>query len=402
MTVGKMPMLHDQDFLEPLFSGECLDKHFLIHVMQLARRIDPKDIDLANSIYPLAGEYLPEHWIRFVIRADVTDEDIKAEISRQQAFFDRLLPLLPSLINYLSIEEREDVLNALSCLSDCHADFGLVEGAQRHDKSKRELLDSLNAAIQSVKATITTIDEVAHFVDVDFDRIHEIYAEKATFSKYSFAAFKHDLALYQNCLQIARYRAKIEDEYIHIPNNQTRTHVVEYAYTMSCFWNGPKLVTTPGSEFSAFCSLLYEAVAGTLDASLAGAINRFARSEERRRFDLGEVEDGPDSDETGDVDNFGWVKSVISRVMIECEKYRAMLSSSELDDGAKLVVKLMMARELDRADAAEKKYGPNLLWAHQLDPATLEDIHRSVETIKAERRRQDIEIGQHRRGVPKR
>src|SRR4051812_44096355 len=59
--------------------------------------------------------------------------------------------------------------------------------------------------------------------------------------------------------------------------------------------DGPKLVTTPGSDFSTLCSLLFEAVSGNADEGLAGAINRYARSEDRKRWDReGEEEQDPE------------------------------------------------------------------------------------------------------------
>jgi hypothetical protein len=66
---------------------------------------------------------------------------------------------------------------------------------------------------------------------------------------------------------------------------------------MCRMWDGPKLVTTPGSDFAALCSLLFEAVSGRSDEGLAGAINRYARSEDRKQWDReGEDEDERDND----------------------------------------------------------------------------------------------------------
>jgi hypothetical protein len=55
-------------------------------------------------------------------------------------------------------------------------------------------------------------------------------------------------------------------------------------------YDGPPLVTTPGSKFSSLCGLLYEIVSGSPDESLSGAINRYARSKDRKKVDLHDLE----------------------------------------------------------------------------------------------------------------
>jgi hypothetical protein len=66
---------------------------------------------------------------------------------------------------------------------------------------------------------------------------------------------------------------------------------------MSADWSGSELVTTPGSQFATLCSLLFEAVSGNADESFSGAINRYARSDDRRLWDIEgeEIEDEDDN-----------------------------------------------------------------------------------------------------------
>src|SRR4051812_357080 len=72
--------------------------------------------------------------------------------------------------------------------------------------------------------------------------------------------------------------------------NDQRTDLVENVYHMCTMWDGPKLVTTP------LCSLMFEAATGNSDEGLAGAINRYARSNDRRQWDLeGENENYDDN-----------------------------------------------------------------------------------------------------------
>jgi hypothetical protein len=122
--------------------------------------------------------------------------------------------------------------------------------------------------------------------------------------------------------------------------NDQRTTVVEWAYHMCTMWDGPKLVTTPGSDFAALCSLLFEAVSGRSDEGLAGAINRYARSEERKQWDReGEGEDERDND------NFLSEKNTMRSSEEEVELCKVLLQEPSLSDMAKVLLHTRMKHE---------------------------------------------------------
>src|SRR6185436_17873917 len=98
-------------------------------------------------------------------------------------------------------------------------------------------------------------------------------------------------------------------------------------YRMSTQWNGPKLVTTPGSDFAALCSLLFEAASGKSDEGLAGAINRYARSEARRQWDRSGEEDDPD-------DNFQTEKAEMAAALHAIELCKKILQKPGLSEKA--------------------------------------------------------------------
>ena len=107
-------------------------------------------------------------------------------------------------------------------------------------------------------------------------------------------------------LDIMHEIADIKPKRLFVYGNDQRTNVVEWAYHICTMWDGPKLVTTPGSDFAALCSLLFEAVSGNPEESLAGAINRYARSEDRKQWDR----DGEDEVAKED-DNFLTEKNIM-------------------------------------------------------------------------------------------
>lgn len=58
-----------------------------------------------------------------------------------------------------------------------------------------------------------------------------------------------------------------------------KLNAVDYTAYISRRFRGPRLVTTPGSDFSQFCSLLYEIATGQRDESMQGAIIAYAMGE---------------------------------------------------------------------------------------------------------------------------
>jgi hypothetical protein len=109
---------------------------------------------------------------------------------------------------------------------------------------------------------------------------------------------------------------------------------------MCTMWDGPKLVTTPGSQFAALCSLLFEGVGGEADESLSGAINRYARSDARKKWD----EEGELQQEDED-DNFLAEKNAMRTSMREIAPCKALQSTPELSTMAKILLLMRINEE---------------------------------------------------------
>jgi hypothetical protein len=382
-----------------LFRDDSLNSTDLIAIMRAARHIHAEDAEGANSILEEAGNYLPRHCIEPFIRAEVSDEDAKSEIKRQKAFFRRLGALLPSLFRYLNFDPQSDVVNALGAVDDCHHDFVIASSARRQDKKRREILGDLHTAILALKDAIGAITKVQSQFELEFDRLYASYVKRIRKIEpldRNLRVFLEDVTVCLNALQITEGRAQTEDDYLYVQGNQARGDVVEYAHTLCRYWDGPPLVTTPGSDFSNFCSLLYEVVSGVADESLSGAINRYSRSKERKDADLHDMQFRAEEDDTYIPDNFYNAEQIFEYATATYEKYQHVHDYGGLPEGAKLLANLAIAEELERAVAAMEKYGPNLVWAHQLPPDP--EFDELVETTEAILRKVGAELGRARRG----
>ena len=83
--------------------------------------------------------------------------------------------------------------------------------------------------------------------------------------------------------------------------------------------------------FSTLCNLIFEVATGTASESLAGGINKFARSSERREIDEDEVIHRLENSDEGipeyEADNFSSIKATIKSCEAEETFWRNMISS---------------------------------------------------------------------------
>jgi hypothetical protein len=125
-------------------------------------------------------------------------------------------------------------------------------------------------------------------------------------------------------------------------------------------YDGPKLVTTPGSDFATLCSLVFELVSGKADEGLAGAINRYARSPERRQWDKEGEDDNPD-------DNFYTEKNQMYASSHAIELCKQILETPDLSEKATALLSLRIAHEERRHQEALTRYGPRQVYIEQLN-----------------------------------
>jgi hypothetical protein len=163
----------------------------------------------------------------------------------------------------------------------------------------------------------------------------------------------------------------------------------------------PPLVTTPGSDFSVACSLLYELASGESNVSLAGAINRFARSDLRKRLDEDEKESRWENSDEGMIaresDNFANIRDSLTVLHQERIFWEEMLTSRNWSEVQKMQLAkrlIHIDRELERASV---RHGPFLVWADQISERELAESWRKMHERDAQSLQSEIERGQRRR-----
>jgi hypothetical protein len=161
-------------------------------------------------------------------------------------------------------------------------------------------------------------------------------------------------------MEITHTTADIKPKRLFIFGNDQRTSIVEDVYHMCCMWDGPKLVTTPGSDFAALCSLMFEAVSGASDEGLAGAINRYARSAERKQWDKEGEDDDPD-------DNFHTEKNEMYASSHAIELCKQVLQKPGLTDKAIGLLSLRLQHEQRKHEEARTRYGPRQVYVGQMN-----------------------------------
>lgn len=132
--------------------------------------------------------------------------------------------------------------------------------------------------------------------------------------------------------------------------------------------NGPQLVTTPGSQFAAFCSLLFEAVSGKPDESLSGAINRYARSDDRRQWDIEgeELED--------EADNFLSEKQEMKGCIRQIEICKALQKLPGLSALAESLLRMRIDWEQQNYERTKETYGPRQVYIENYNREQLHEL----------------------------
>jgi hypothetical protein len=200
---------------------------------------------------------------------------------------------------------------------------------------------------------------------------------------------------------IVAYREKIGDEHFIVGDNKARTHIVECAYSLALYLGKPQFVTTPGSDFAFLCGLIFELATGISDESLAGAINKFARSELRKQLDRHEEELCKENSAEGirelEADNFAQVKERIAQLLGEHSFWNDMAASRQWDEFQTTQLTLRTLDVLKQIVNATQEYGPHLVWASQRSKRDQERFWREMEENDARLLSLEIELGQLRR-----
>ena len=223
----------------------------------------------------------------------------------------------------------------------------------------------------------------------------------ASTSTQKFYDFVEQLKLRSQILEICLFKAQSDEGYLSVSDNQTKKHIVETAYELCLRHEGPPLVTTPNSDFSMVCSLLYELVSGKpTNEGLAGAINRFARSNERREIDQDEIELQRARQYSDD--NFLQTKDVAKEAEDDMRVYAELLheGKQQLGEKQKSIVVAGFKKAEARRLSALHAYGPHIVWFsdHPWSRSdAVSDREREIAAYREQSKKISIALGELRR-----
>jgi hypothetical protein len=366
---------------------------------------------IANEIMEGVGDYLPFWFLTRFITAEISNHDALKLVAERRKFIERARNLLPSLLPLFGVVDVSNLRSRLIRIDDCCYDFPIVLRSPHEKKLRRNATDGLEKLKERIAALNAVLETVGHHVQHDFDLHMAAVSEFRSDSRQRTIGFYEDFREDLNCLSLAAdivlYKEKRGSGPLIVTDNKAKTHIVECVYSMSIRRDDPlgrdcpPLVTTPGSDFSVACSLLYELASGESNVSLAGAINRFARSDLRKRLDEDEKESRWENSDEGMIaresDNFANIRDSLTVLHQERIFWEEMLTSRNWSEVQKMQLAkrlIHIDRELERASV---RHGPFLVWADQISERELAESWRKMHERDAQSLQSEIERGQRRR-----
>lgn len=301
--------------LRSLIAGEKLQEGELLKLLRKAHQPDMRDVALCNEIFAGAGDVLHVSCFRQIIRADVSDETIKAWVKTRKALIERYKILLPTIFSYLSPKDSHELYYAVRRIDDFCEDLPNTISSGRRGHNLRKIIkqnDHLERVLREAKELLekSRNDNVAFL----FDEVrHGYLASNPVYDELpSFDALVSYFDFLVGSVALNRIEL-LEGRRGYIPANNAKFDAVEVTYDLFRISGGPALKTTPGSDFSHLASLLYELATGDRDQSMAGAVIEFRRSDERKEADQYDVEYGPERDRQLEEDNFSTFANVLRK-----------------------------------------------------------------------------------------
>ena len=359
----------------------------------------------ANAILEGAEDYLHDYYLMDFISAKTDQEQVEKDIQERSKYVSRLQELLPTIVNLLGLNDPSGISSALHQITDCCHDYPLIEKSDFSTTQRKAVLRDLNLLVERVRKLNDLLEVVGNHVSIQFghhkEAVHRMTSSNA-YPARNLDSFQGDLRILGFVTELVKYDDETGGSAFYVGDNKARTHIVEYAYRLAIQFDSPKFVTTPGSDFSNLCSLIFELATGLSDESLAGAINKFARSKLRNEIDQDEITTRYENSDEGmrdwEADNFAHVKANVAELSISEKFWRQMDSSRNWDEFSKGQIAIRLADVLEQKDDALKRYGPHIVWASQISPVTREAQMKKIEEFEAESLKLAIKVGRLVRG----
>ncbi len=383
-----------------MLSGEPIPLDVGIRIFHDHARALSEEIECGNNLLKDAGTFLAGNWaLRKFIRAEIGQDVLQAEIERNRILLDRLFTLLPEIIRKMRIDSPERAMTTFGIVYDACSDYRAVLASGRKEANRKQIIRKMEKLQKDVAELSLLLEDSDATQEWGFEPALRIYLKRLHGEECEARPFwklQREIRFLSSYLELEIHRSRAEPSSLLVPDNQAKTHLVDAVYGLVVREGHPPFVTTPGSDFSYICSLLFEIATGKADESLAGAINRYSQSSQRAEADQHEVEYGVENVRARDEDNFFDIKHAKHLSDEHLEKLVTEARDQALSREARLLVMCELAEMTDIAENRDRVHGPFVMWADQIETDWDARI-RELDVRALEELRLDVETGRRRR-----
>lgn len=354
----------------------------------------------ASQISEDAGNHLESWALLDFISAKLSNEEVNTIIEMRKKLVSRLVVVFPSIIEIFKITDVDHMSSAIQQIYDCARDYPLIEKSQFSSQQQKKAVQGINSIIQLAEQLDEALNQASMHIDIEFHQHKDAIARFYEIDQdlRDIENLRRELKALRFASMLTLYRDSVGEQSFYVGDNKAKTHVVECAYRLALQFNAPALKTTPGSDFSNLCSLMFELATGIPHESLAGAINKFSRSPERREIDEEEKKFRYENSDEGiaeyESDNFCSVKARGKSLEAEEAFWQKMLPSRRWDEDSIIHISMRMLDVAQQKQRTMKEHGPFLVWASQMSRTTLDEWRQESERHENKMLSLAIEHGQ--------
>ncbi|KQX38211.1 hypothetical protein ASD04_11380 [Devosia sp. Root436] len=399
-------------FRDKLLLDEGVPAETIALVLQRSNWIDARDIELVKKLTQADPLYLTKWEIDGIISADIS-EDQALTLSRNRLHrCQKISELYPEILRLFAKKTNFVLRYTAERLHDLANDFDVPATEKRRpDKVLRDKLRQSQKAKAAFEEALVALSEMEEALPEFMGEFHRMswaldYQADAGLERaddwpiQSSESLKIMLGLVVVALDVVHFDLSSESPREFLRDYRMgKRDVVALAYDFHINCSGPPLVTTPGSDFSYLCSLIYEVATGKTGEGLAGAIIDFARSRQRREEDQYQEEIERDEKAYVAGDNF-YHQKVGAESDIEAARWYHDAAGSYRGTSSTSEALLRVANSLlARAASRRSQIGPFIVWASHIPSKRNEEWQAQARAREEELRELRIRIGELQRAV---
>jgi hypothetical protein len=352
---------------------------------------------IVDGLFPGSGDLLKDLDLTRVIRADLPELEIVKLIGSRKSILRRMAVLLPQILNTLSVKDIEKARTVTLLIDDTVYDFGGIVNADQKRKNERIALSAVDYLGEQCTRLLDALSKAKRYIDIEYDQYKKYLVKGANKQDIVFDDLNKDLADLKFVVELSKVKHQLGEGVFYLSGNAGKSYIVECAYTLSMWMDTPKFTTTPGSQFSFLCSLIYEIATGKADESLAWAINRFYSSDDKKRTDREAIEYRTEEDTYESGDNFAVVRSELRHFQKELELWQRVISHREWSKEHSHLIYLQIKGLGEHIEECSNRVGPFLIWAHQSNAAETREVWDLTQSRQRDLLAKEIALGRARR-----